>query len=56
MAPTLVPISPVIFVVPVFPKAPVTVNNAKLEAVPKFGICPKLFFGKNSKAITIIIN
>ena len=52
-APTFVPISPVIWVAPVLLNAPTAVNAAKLAAVPKGGVCPKLTAGKNNR-LTVV--
>ncbi|GAB2554188.1 hypothetical protein GCM10027190_00740 [Spirosoma areae] len=46
MAPTFVPMSPVIVDAPLLVRAPFAVKSAKLEAVPKFGICPKPTVGQ----------
>ena len=43
MAPALVPMSPVMFDIPVFPIAPVTVKNTKWPAAPRFGtVCAEV--------------
>jgi hypothetical protein len=49
-----VPISPVTYVAPVLVIAPTAVNNAKPEAAPKSGACPKFTFGKDNRVTAVI--
>ena len=58
IAPTLVPMSPVIMDGPLLDRAPSAVNSAKPAVVPRLGasVCPKLILVNVSRVATVKIS